>query len=343
MHNGSVDHVIPMYYKYYDQLLNVENLYNYIRVLQEQNGFAATTVANKLRRMQQAIEYTIVTENKDETNDSMFVRCQRVIKHLEKWRQSLRQDIAKQRMKQHLISEKEVENANDPLLFCNSVTLHKRVTDALTFSQVGPDYNIIISFLAANLIYPNAQRPGIVKNLTVSEFFDRKMIDRDKILIKVFQHKTIAAHGPASIIISKAIDNLLSQYHNGVRKGITPKPSMENRFFLTSSGNEFRKITETIQHVAKQFDLPMPTPCLFRKVIATAGQSSLDDQAMRSLSNHMSHSATTSARFYQFPGTKPAKTANIYDTIQKLSNQSKSSMRTILFLRRSQLRDYWER
>jgi len=122
-----------IYYRYYDQLLNVENLYNYIRVLLEQNGFAATINADKLRRMQQAIEYTIVTENKDETNDSMFVRCQRVIKHLEKWCHSLRKDIAKQRMKQHLISEKEVENANDPLQFCNSIMLHKRVTDALTF------------------------------------------------------------------------------------------------------------------------------------------------------------------------------------------------------------------
>ena len=306
----------------------MENLYSYIDVLQNQSGFAATTIADKLRRMQQAIEYTIITENKDERNDAMFVRCQRVIKHLEKWRHSLRKDIAKQRMKQYLISEKEVENANDPMQFCNSIMLHKNVTNALSSSHVSSNYSTIISFLAANLIYPNAQRPGIVRNLTVNEFLDRQVIDHDKILIKVFQHKTIAARGPASIVISKTIDNLLSKYYNGVRKSITPKPSMENRFFLTT-GNEFRKITETIQAIAQKFYLPMPTPCLHRKVIATAGQSSLDDTDMRSLSNHMTHSAATSARFYQFPGAEPTKAANMYDTIQRLSGQNKPSKDTI--------------
>ena len=237
-----------MYHRYYDQLLNVENLYSYISILQDQNGFAATTIADKLRRLQQAIEYTIVTENKDERNDSMFVRCQRVIKHLEKWRHSLRKDIAKQRMKQYLISEKEVEKADDPRQFCTSITLQKKLP-------------MLYYLHMSVLIYPNAQRPGIVKNLTVNEFLDRQIIDEDKILIKVFQHKTIAARGPASIAISKTIDNLLSLHYNGVRKSITSKPSMENRFFLTPTGNEFRKITEKIQGVAKNFGLPMPTPC----------------------------------------------------------------------------------
>ena len=38
----------------------------------------------------------------------------------------------------------------------------------------------------------------------------------------------------------------------------------------------------------------MPTLCLHRKVIATAGQSRSNDKDMRSLSNHMTHLAATS-------------------------------------------------
>ena len=49
-------------------LLNVENLNNYISVLQDQNKFAATAIANKLRRMQQAIQYTMVMKIKQKEN-----------------------------------------------------------------------------------------------------------------------------------------------------------------------------------------------------------------------------------------------------------------------------------
>lgn len=295
---------------------------NYVKHLQDVKEYAPTTIAEKMRRLQLAIDYTIAMENKDEKNDKMFIRCQRIIKHLEKWRHSLSKDITKQRMKHAIMSEKEVQRANDPMAFCNSDVLHQKVTTILasSISMVGcDDYNTVISFLAANLIYANAQRPGIVKNMTTYEFNDRTKIADNKVLIKVFEHKTIAARGPANVVIATTIENLMVKYHQGIRMDIIPQQGMENRFFLSHSGNEFRKITETIQKIAKKFDLPMPSACLHRKVIATAGHKHLDDQDMRSLSSHMAHSAATSARFYQFPGAEPNQAASMYDTIQQLS------------------------
>ena len=271
-----------------------------------------------------AIEYTIAVENKEETNDAMFVRCQRIMKHLEKWRHSLSKDITKQRMKHFITSEKAVEKADDPMKFCNSQRLQQKVADILatpTFSNA--DHDIVLSFLAANVIFPNAQRPGVVQNMTIAEFTNRKTISTNKVLIKVFQHKTVAARGPANVVISETVKNLMLQYLKAIRNNIIPKPAVKDRFFLTRAGSEFRKITETIHKVAKQYNIPMPTPCLHRKVIATAGQSALDDRDMRSLTSHMAHSAATSARFYQFPGIEPMKAASMHDTIQKLSDQRK--------------------
>lgn len=63
----------------------------------------------------------------------------------------------------------------------------------------------------------------------------------------------------------------------------------------------------------------MPSPCLHRKVIATAGRYNLDDTEMRSLTSHMSHSMSTSSRFYQFPSTEPHRIATTHDTIQNLA------------------------
>lgn len=294
--------------------------------LQDVKQYAPTTVAEKIRRIQLAIEFTITIENKEENNDAMFVRCQRIIKHLEKWRHSLSKDITKQRMKHSLTSEKQVQKADNPMAFCSSPILQQRVMDILSSSAVTcADYNIVISFLAANLIYPNAQRPGVVKNMTTDEFIDRKTILTNKILIKVFEHKTVVARGPASVVISRDVELMMLKYYHGIRMLVDPKPQMEHRFFLTYSGSEFRKITETIKHTAKQYDLPIPTPCLHRKVIATAGHSMLDDKEMRSLTSHMAHSAATSARFYQFPSIDTMKAASMHDTIQKLSSRNDQS------------------
>ena len=51
------------------------------------------------------------------------------------------------------------------------------------------------------------------QNMTIAEFINRKSILTNKILIEVFQHITIAAKGPANVVISETIDNLMLQYH----------------------------------------------------------------------------------------------------------------------------------
>jgi len=264
----------------------------------------------------------MVKYNAEETDDAMFIRCERIIKHLDRWGHSLSKDITKQRMKHSMVSERQVKEADDPIKFCNSDSLKKAVNDILNSGSsriLSEDHTLVISFLAANLIYPNAQRPGVVKNMKIAEFIDRERISTEKVLIKVFEHKTIAARGPANVVISTYIDNLMETYYRDIRMNmVSQRQNIEDRFFLTFTGNEFRKVAESIQKTAKKFKLPMPSPCLHHKVIATAGRYNLDDTEMRSLTSHMAHSMSTSARFYQFPSAEPSRIAATYDTIQNL-------------------------
>ena len=92
---------------------------------------------------------------------------------------------------------------------------------------------------------------------------------------------------PTNIVISETIENLMLQYHPGIRNIIIPKPAVKNHCFPTRAGSGFLKITETIPKVVKKYNIPIPTPCPHQKVNDTAGQSTLDDRDMRSLSSHM--------------------------------------------------------
>ena len=61
---------------HYDILLNIRNLYAYIKHLQINKNFTASTVSEKLRRLRQAIQYTKAKENSLKINQKLFNRCQ---------------------------------------------------------------------------------------------------------------------------------------------------------------------------------------------------------------------------------------------------------------------------
>ena len=94
------------------------------------------------------------------------------------------------------------------------------------------------------------------------------------------------------------------------------KDEFSNLVFLTNTGNQFRKICETIQNIGQDYDVIIPSAGLHRKVIATEAHASVDDSTMRKLNTHMNHSATTSSLYYQLP--QQCEAVNVHSTIQDL-------------------------
>ena len=93
---------------YYDLLLDMDHLKNYLQHLQQNFQFAATTISEKIRRLRLAIEYTLHRENSDECNTSMFMRCTKILTNLSKWGKSLSREIQQQRNKHALVSVQKV-------------------------------------------------------------------------------------------------------------------------------------------------------------------------------------------------------------------------------------------
>ena len=178
------------------------------------------------------------------------------------------------------------------------------------------DHLLILSYIAASIIFPNAQRPGVVQHMTLPEYEEREYIE-DKIIIRVMNHKTSASRGPASIIITSELEKIINRYVKYIRNNTTPQTDeLKENLFLTMAGNEFKKISETIQSVAIKFNIHTPSPNIHRKVIATEGRKNLDDGKMRSLATHMAHTETTSRKFYQFPSDHEA--FEVHNTIKQL-------------------------
>ena len=307
---------------YYDILLNTSNLYNYINHLQNTKQFTASTVSEKLRRLRQAIEYTEAKENNTKVNQELFSRCQLITRLLIKWGKSLHKDIAKQRRKQDIISQQQVRVAHNPNDFLESPAIIASVRQIISKAESSDitsfDHLTVITFLAAHVIFSNAQRPGVVQYMTVQEFDERTETGNEQILITVLEHKT-AVLGPANIVISSEVEALMIGYLNNVRVRVCAS-QYNTRFFLTYTGNEFCKISEKIAHVAKHFNEKTPTACLHRKVISKIGYEELNPKDYHSLNDHMSHSPHTAYKYYQFPETA-TKAATMHDHIVKLTKK----------------------
>lgn len=308
---------------YYDPLLDTNNLYKYINHLQTNKHFTASTISEKLRRLRQAIEYTEARENSIKIDQELFSRCQRITSQLVKWGKSLHKEISIQRKKQDMISQQQVRVAHSPNEFLQSPAIKTSVMQIISKAESSEitsfDHLTVITYLAANIIFPNAQRPGVVQYMTMQEFDERTETGNKQILITVLQHKTASALGPANIVISTEVEALMIGYLNNMRVRLCTS-QFHTRVFLTHTGNEFCKISEKIAHVARHFNVKTPTACLHRKVISTVGYEELGPKDYQSLNKHMSHSPCTAYRYYQFPETA-TKAATMHDHIVKLTNK----------------------
>lgn len=167
------------------------------------------------------------------------------------------------------------------------------------------------------MIFNNAQRPGVVRHMTLTEYEQREYID-DTVVIRVLNHKTACSRGPASVVITTDLEEMINKYLKYIRKTIIPRTDeLKENLFLTFTGNEFKKISEAIQSVASKFKIFTPSPSVHRKVIATEGRKYLGEGEMRSLATHMAHSEATSRKYYQFPSENEAH--EVHNTIKRLN------------------------
>ena len=88
-------------------LLNFHALQDYFKHLKTTMKFSATTVADKLRALRNAIEY-VQYQHSDEGSSQTYSKCQEVKDRLKIWGNGLTKDIRKQRHQNSVKSSYEV-------------------------------------------------------------------------------------------------------------------------------------------------------------------------------------------------------------------------------------------
>jgi len=114
-----------------------------------------------------------------------------------------------------LIAPDEVKKFNNSaparqavkLLGLNSLETPLHITES--------DYVLIRDFLLVKIVFNNANRSGILVNMTTTQFQDAQLVN-DHHVISVTDHKTAATHGPATIILTPVLFGWFSIFAKAV-------------------------------------------------------------------------------------------------------------------------------
>lgn len=310
-----------------EMLMNRKNLENFYHILKDEKQYKPTTIAEKLRRLKMAIQFILHeldTNCKD--NVDVYLKGSRLIDLLTQWTKSLSKAIAVQRQQHGLKMSDKVTDTADPYEFLENTEVLRKVTIAKQNLQTSfhqADIQLITAYAAALILYKNAQRSGVIQNLTTDEF-DMRKCERTKFIICCINHKT-GAQGRAKLVVEQEDMQHLLDYKSLVRDHIEPKHECAHLFFLTHNGAKYtqvyRKIVESIRANHLNITIP-PPPSAHRIFVATEAARSIKcDLARRKVNKHLCHSDHTSEVFYEFTNLKEATEA--HSQIQKLAKETR--------------------
>lgn len=305
-----------------NKLFNYTNLEQYYHLMKEELQYQPSTIAEKLRRLKQAISFVAHQHFHDIKYHQKSTQYKDL---LSTWINSLRKLIALQRQKRGIRLDSEVANTPSPNHCLENEEVKTKVSIATSNLRAGKfnvqDIKLLTAFAAAIILYKNGQRPGVVNNLTLDEFEVRRSHE-EAVVIPCVHHKT-GASGTAKLVVEKEDMGYLLDYNFLVRQKLAPAAGCNQLLFLTHNGKQYTQVYRKIRHAFTINDIhadEFPAPSAHRvKVTTKSLKKTKSDVVRRKINKHLCHSNHTTEKFYEFVNDDDAILA--YNEIKELNSE----------------------
>ena len=284
-----------------NKLLSIKNIENYYTSLKQADK-AATTIAEKLRRIREAVRF--VQMGLKDSDSTLYMKAQRVIDFISNSTKKMAKPIKLQRQKHALRMANELATMDDPYDMLRSTALKGKVKESILKLQkeyAKDEAKLLTAYSAAHALYKNSHRSGVIENIKIAEYHQKFTNEDGKFVIQCADHKT-GSDGPAQLVLDKNTNHLIDKYYHLVRKKITPNPGCESLLFLTTNGCKytqvFRKIGAEIRRTGIK-GIEIPTPGQYRIMVGTESVTKMDDANYRTIAKHLGHSTATHQRYYE--------------------------------------------
>jgi site-specific recombinase XerD len=283
-------------------LWNHKLLSQFLNVHAVQKQFLPATVKSYLSSLRHWFSY-IVAEESDRLTVEEKQQIQQVSDRVSRWIGSYRKEGALKHLEKmdadlgKLITPEKVAmfDRSEPALL--AIKILGGMNDGASKIVTQSDYTTTRDFLLTQIIIANANRSGVLANMTVNDFFAARVVD-DNHVVSVANHKTAFAYGPAKIVLNPSLFSWMTIFVKYVRCQVRGKTSF---LFLSWNGEnmESGQITRSVQSVWKKAGLGSDITCtLMRKSAVSSVHQSCPAEKDR-LADLMCHTTQTASKCYR--------------------------------------------
>ena len=311
----------------FESLLNIEKLKAFLAHLEE-SGIGPDGITTKLDNIETAMKYV--------RRERLIIDFpQSLIDRISLWKTSFK------KKKPALEIERQMQPpAQNTLLqvreFFENATLIKEMADieskiVKNENLSDPEITQLVTYLFMCLAYKNWQRPSAIIRMTLSEAHSFSEKD-DKLLLQCRAHKTGQTYGPAVMVLEGHDIELWKLYFKKVRPTIQGANELKDIAIITSSGSPLTHYRDLVISLTNRLGITsFPNITTVRKAGATEAVSSLTDESMEKISEHMSHSKSTSERYYRMRNRHSSAIAAFVDIKTITGKVNISTLCIVLF------------
>ena len=162
-------------------------------------------------------------------------------------------------------------------------------------------YTLVRDYLIVQIMIDNANCAGVVSCMTVEEFH-RALLEGDRHIIRVLNHKTIDTHGPARVILTKPLYSHIDVYIKEMRSKL---PGVESGgkqpLFLSWMGKTMQsnQMTKVVSSIFKKAEIDGPVHHTLYRKSAVSECHSHHKEISSSLADLMAHREVTAQKYYR--------------------------------------------
>jgi site-specific recombinase XerD len=202
---------------------------------------------------------------------------------------------------------------------------HSDSTESAAVTQ--SSYTLVRDFLFTQIFTDNANRPGVLADMTMDEYRRAQEEDGDY-LIYIMNHKTAHVYGPAILVLSSKLMSWLRIFVEVMRAQVTT--SHTGPVFLTwnAQGMTSGQITKAVQSVFRKAGVDIKvTSTSFRKAAVTKVHEDHPELSGK-LSMLMAHKEATAKKYYLLTEKSKASLEASRELGKLMRNEGSSDQRS---------------
>lgn len=261
------------------------------------------TVLNYLKGVRRFLRYQMRATNLPVQRPRLFKECQHLCSVLDDLQKFLSKGASREVVRKRYLGLDKSSATPEQcrrLLEVAMPNFLASVRAATGGSLTRSDALEILYFLQAVLILKHLQRPGVVKNLRVSEWKGRVRHEyggQVYAVVGVQNHKT-STKQIASFALNGQEESWFSTYHDRVRPLLLAEQEPEE-FFISTTSAELYNPSNDLRRYHHRYGLQSVPSVLVRKVCETSTVALCTDAEKSLFARYLSHSNMTAERVYR--------------------------------------------